>query len=327
MRNLSKRTMPQAAMAVCAMLIECAILVLSQHPGYCAQDADAPPVGKITRYHMATSLVRPYKLGERWREVIVYTPPGYDDPANTHRRYAVFYLLHGSPGKPIDFIHNGHWPELMQTQSAQLSLTDAILVMPDGNYEGGAFGDSEWINSADNHDLFEDFVTKQLVAWTDENFRTIRTPDGRVIGGVSEGGYGSLNIALHHPEVFHNVLALSGYFRNDGSGWARKIMGRAQAFLSYNSPLDYVESVPDAAEQCARWRDMHIYIGAGENEKRYLTESRQMVTVLVSHKIPAVLNIVPGKHGWGLWNTLFIDGLTRLSTSLPGQASPSRKLP
>ena len=301
-----------------ATIFVCALLFLSESEGYCARDVDAPAAGKIIRYRIATTLVRPYKLGQQWRSVIVYTPPGYDAPENARRRYPVFYLLHGSPGKPIDFVHNGHWPDLMQMLPGNMHLADAILIMPDGNYDGAVFGDSEWINSADNRDLFEDFVTKQIVGWADANLRTIPTPDGRVIGGVSEGGYGSLNIALHHPEVFHNVVALSGYFRNDGSGWARKIMGRTQTFLNHNSPLDYVEDVSGSDPRMPQWRQMRIYLGAGAEEKRYLIESREMAAELNAENIPTVLDIVPGKHGWGLWNALFVDSLTKLSGPING---------
>ena len=41
-------------------------------------------------------------LGGRRQEVLVYLPPGY--AAHPHRRYPVFYLLHGVPGLPTAFL-------------------------------------------------------------------------------------------------------------------------------------------------------------------------------------------------------------------------------
>src|SRR5262249_41359421 len=37
-------------------------------------------------------------MGETSRNVRVYLPPSYDDPAAAHRRYPVVYMLHGWPG-------------------------------------------------------------------------------------------------------------------------------------------------------------------------------------------------------------------------------------
>src|SRR5205085_1883013 len=40
----------------------------------------------------------------------------------------------------------------------------------------------------------------------------IASPSGRVIAGLSAGGYGAFDIALHHPNVFGAVESWSGYF-------------------------------------------------------------------------------------------------------------------
>ncbi len=96
-------------------------------------------------------------------------------------------------------------------------------------------------------------------------------------------------------------------------------MGRAQPYLSYNSPLQYVADGSQTNSNTTQWRQLHVYLGAGADEKRYLTESKQMADALAKDKIPAVLDIVPGKHGWGLWNALFIDSLSRLSLPPTGQ--------
>src|SRR5689334_16506361 len=74
--------------------------------------------GRVALYLLDTKLVRPYKRRQTGREVVVYTPPGYDDPANAARRYPVLYLLHGSPGNPWNFIKIGHWDRLLDQMAA-----------------------------------------------------------------------------------------------------------------------------------------------------------------------------------------------------------------
>ena len=54
-------------------------------------------------------------------------------------------------------------------------------------------------------------------AAVDRRYRTIRSGSGRAIGGLSEGGYGALNIGLHHPGRFRVIESWSGYQRADSS--------------------------------------------------------------------------------------------------------------
>ena len=46
------------------------------------------------------------------------------------------------------------------------------------------------------------FVSRDVVHAIDARYRTIAARDGRAIGGLSEGGYGALNIAMHTPQEF-----------------------------------------------------------------------------------------------------------------------------
>ena len=57
---------------------------------------------------------------------------------------------------------------------------------------------------------------------------------GRAIGGLSEGGYGAINIALQHPREFRVVESWSGYELADR---LPSIFGRNTALVAANSPL------------------------------------------------------------------------------------------
>jgi S-formylglutathione hydrolase FrmB len=179
------------------------------------------------------------------------------------------------------------------------------MVIPDGNYAGEHHGDSEWANSYDHRDLFEDYVAKDVVRWVDANLRSIPDAAHRIIGGVSEGGYGAVNIALRNPNVFGSAISFSGYFRNDGSGWARPVMGSDPKFLLANSPLDYIDSGLGTGRDRSAWRGIRFYLGAGADEKRYAEETKAMAGRLKDAGLPVVLQVSKGKHGWGLWDQLF----------------------
>jgi len=268
--------------------------------------------GQIVTVKLFTNLVKPLKSQDYERVIDIYLPAAYVNDVTKTQRFPVIYLLHGSPGYPKDFTSNGHWQIYLEQTAAANGFVAPILVAPDGNYTQAAFGDSEWLNSDDGQNKFEDFVVDQVVPWIDQHYRTIASAQGRVIGGVSEGGYGAVNIALHNPTVFSNVLALSGYYNNDGSGWARKMMGHNKEFLAYNSPLLFINS-PEAQQKfAAEWQQQHYFIGSGLDENRYTTESAEMVDELHDHGISADICQVDGKHSWALWNTLFIAGITNI---------------
>ncbi|BDI28093.1 endo-1,4-beta-xylanase [Capsulimonas corticalis] len=277
------------------------------------------PEGKVIRIAQTATLVR-NKKNLSSRDILVYEPPGYDDPENANRRYPVLYLLHGSPGNPSNFLNFGHWPEMMDREVQQGACVPAILVMPDGNYAGSKYGDSEWVNSADGRDRYEDYVAKETVAWADANLRTQSAAQSRILCGVSEGGYGAVNIGLHHPEVFGKVVALSGYYHNDGSGWARQVMGHDPQYLRANSPLDYLSGLDASSKSVSAWKKSLFYLGAGEDEGLYVTETRALASRFDELGIPQTLSVLSGHHGWGLWNALFVGAL---KTVLPPDSAPA----
>ena len=51
----------------------------------------------------------------------------------------------------------------------------------------------------------------------DENYRTLAKKESRALIGMSMGGYGVLNLAMLHPEIFANAYAMSpGLFDENG---------------------------------------------------------------------------------------------------------------
>jgi len=268
--------------------------------------------GEELRVDIATPRVRPFKDKELGRQVLVILPVGYDAPENALQRYPVLYLLHGSPGRPSNFVSIGHWPSLLSDLTKRAATQAAILVIPDGNASGVHYGDSEWANSADGRDKFEDYVVKDVVPWADANLRTAPDAAHRILGGVSEGGYGAVNVAMHNPTVFGGVMALSGYYRNDGSGWARPIMGHDPAFLRRNSPLDYISTSPGEKQDASAWKGIHFFLGAGADEKEYVDETRAMAARMKDAGLTVDLKVDSGKHGWGLWNQLFTSAVPLL---------------
>jgi pimeloyl-ACP methyl ester carboxylesterase len=64
---------------------------------------------------------------------------------------------------------------------------------------------------------WEDFVVRDVVRYVDDNYKTLPYPQSRGITGYEMGGFGALNLAMLHPDVFSTVYAISpGLFDNQG---------------------------------------------------------------------------------------------------------------
>ena len=107
-------------------------------------------------------------------------------------------------------------------------------------------------------------------------------------------------------------MALSGYYRNDGSGWARPMMGYDPVFLRRNSPLDYISTGLGEGQNASAWKGIHFFLGAGSDEKEYVDETRAMAARMKEAGLTVDLKVDGGKHGWGLWNQLFTSAVPLL---------------
>jgi pimeloyl-ACP methyl ester carboxylesterase len=133
------------------------------------------------------------------RRISVYLPPNYE---KSKQRYPVIYYLHGFMG--TDSI-SPNMKNILDEGIARNKIRPYILVIAD-NYT--LFSGSFYSNSPLTGNWI-DFEAKELVAYMDNNFRTIANRNARGIAGHSMGGYGALKIAMLYPDVFSCVYALS----------------------------------------------------------------------------------------------------------------------
>ncbi|MXO70837.1 alpha/beta hydrolase [Alteraurantiacibacter buctensis] len=135
------------------------------------------------------------------RTVLVVTPPGYDE--HPDRRYPVVYFLHGYWATPQMYQEMMHFDEAVQ--GAAEAGNEVILVMPDGHsaLKGGFYSSGPTVGD------YETMVADELVTWVDANYRTIPNADSRGLAGHSMGGYGTIRVAMKHPDVFSSIYMMS----------------------------------------------------------------------------------------------------------------------
>ncbi|GAC1616529.1 MAG: hypothetical protein NVS4B7_08980 [Ktedonobacteraceae bacterium] len=256
---------------------------------------DGQYVSMPTRGTIVQQSMTSVALGGQKKSFLVYLPPSYNTPQGQSRRYPTLYLLHGSPGANHDWFTAGKADQSADTLIALGKIPELILILPDGN--GQEATPSEWGNSFDQQQLIETYVVVDLVKYVDQNYRTVAQPAYRSIGGLSMGGFGAMNIAVHHPNVFGTVISLGGYYHAEGSIW-----GNNAAYIQQNSPANVFPGATLA------WK-LHIYLGAATSDEPYYTDTKQFAQELDTLHVPYHLDIQNGYHSWSVWQEQMYNAL------------------
>jgi enterochelin esterase-like enzyme len=228
-------------------------------------------------------------IGGRRQEVYVYLPPGY--ARDTTRRYAVFYLLHGFPGRPLALLLTVRAGVVEDILLARHRAQPLILVMPFGST--GTFTDKEWVDGVRPNEGWATFVSRDLVRAIDARYRTIASGSARALGGLSEGGYGALNIGLHHPGEFRVLESWSGYVKADD---LKPIFGGERRLLVANSPAAELRHVAHALRRARTY----VWFYSGTRD-RLRVENADFAAALARAGIRHRFLVFRGGHNWAIW--------------------------
>jgi enterochelin esterase-like enzyme len=188
------------------------------------------------------------------RASCVYLPPGYDPT----RRYPVVYLLHGLPGSPNEYVFGTRLGDFADSGITAGTLRPFIAVMPAAGQT--SHYDGEWAGP------WERELLDVVVPWADSTFSTIRSPHGRIVAGLSAGGYGAVDIALRNPTVFGTAESWSGYFTPLRDGPFREATA---ATLAANDPV----ALARAEAPTLRAGGMRFFVSTGPYHSHWILPS------------------------------------------------------
>jgi S-formylglutathione hydrolase FrmB len=223
---------------------------------------------------------------------VVDLPPSYE---GSERRYPVVYALHGLFEGPGFWERRGLARELSRLRADGV-VPDFIVVAVDG-------GNSFFMNGPLGR--YEDLVTKDLIAHVESTYRVIPGRGGRVLLGVSMGGYGALRIAFAHPELFAAVATHSAMLLEripsaaQGAGrWHMRAFHEAfgnpidEALWNANDPLNWARRVDPA-------RVPALYFDCGAKDRYGLARGHQMLDrILTDRGVAHRMELPPGDHGY-----------------------------
>ncbi|MCC5823234.1 MAG: hypothetical protein LAT64_08005 [Phycisphaerales bacterium] len=148
------------------------------------------------------------------RDLLVWLPPGYDEPDNADRDYPVLYMMDGQnifeqmPGLPGEW----HADETAQELVEAGEIRPLIIVgiphagehrlteyLPFGSIQGHGASGPEFVS----------WMRHEVMPRVERAFRVRTGPEHTGIGGSSLGGAISLYAATQHPDVFGRVIVES----------------------------------------------------------------------------------------------------------------------
>jgi len=246
----------------------------------------------ITREFDSTALQR------KWSNA-VYLPDGYE---TSNLKYPVLYLLHGHGQDLYAWVNFGHIQPTTDELIAHGEIPPAIIVMPDAG--------TTWF--VDRKEKMETAVIQDLIGDVQHTFRVIEARNGRVVAGLSMGGYGALRFVLKYPEMFAAAGLLSPAIYDpevpQGSGARRAgVFGAAEFDPQVWKELNY----PTLWEAfLAKKIAVPMYINSGDDDDFFIeAEATRLYSLLRKNGQPAELRIVDGAHKWPVWESTIGDAM------------------
>jgi enterochelin esterase-like enzyme len=247
---------------------------------------------------------------------LVYLPDGY---AESGQNYPVLYLLHGFGDNERTWMERAAIQTKADKMIAAGIMPRALIVMPGCTR-------CWWTDGA--KDKPETAFWNDLVPAVTARFRTIDKREGRVIAGLSAGGYGALRFALKYPDRFAAAAALSPAIYAE----APPAASAARISAPFVGP-DGQFSLPAWTEQnyprlMGRYFDqarrVPLYLVSGDSDKLGIAYETALCFKRLMEKQPDLveMRVVDGGHSWAVWSNAVDDAMAYLFrfTERPQQA-------
>lgn len=216
--------------------------------------------------------------------VHIYLPPCYNAQAY---EYPALYLIHGTAYEQGGFIQNG-LPRLAELQMGVGTLPPFIIVMPGADMNAGEGSKYSWTNWGNGS--YDDFFVNELIPFVDSKYSTWKSKEGRAIGGISRGGYWSVEIGFAHPDLFS---AVGGHSPSTGT-------------MLVNMPAGF--TMIQTAKSIEDLRTMRIWLDAGDGDWARI-DAKNLSEELDQNGVSNTLTFGQGIHEDAYWISRFNDYL------------------
>lgn len=218
--------------------------------------------------------------------VHVFLPPCHD-PAAT---YPALYLIHGTDAVFGGWVSRQRVDRVAGALMRSGELPPFIIVMPASDVNRGGRSVYSWSNNGKGS--FEEVLVGELLPFVERKYGAQATRAGRAIGGISRGGYWSIEAGFANPDAF---AAVGGHSPSIGT----YLIGMPRGFTGM---LFYAASIDGVKRQ-------RIWLDAGDRDWAR-ADAAKLSRELTAKGIEHTLDIGSGAHTDTYWTSRVKDYLS-----------------
>jgi enterochelin esterase-like enzyme len=146
------------------------------------------------------------------RDVTVYLPSQYFDPAYKALRFPVIEWIPNYPSGPEVVTDGYRLPEQLDAAITKRALPPTVVVMPDPTGVPKIGHDTECVDEVDGTPN-DTYLSADLREWALQKLGAAPDRKAWTIAGWSSGGYCAMNLVTRHPQWYGQAVSVSGYDR------------------------------------------------------------------------------------------------------------------
>jgi len=215
-----------------------------------------------------------------WRQMYIYTPPGYDSAIET--KYPVLYILHGGGEDERGWARQGKANLILDNLIAEGKAKPMLIVMPDANIGTGGFSADAIENGMKK---FESEMKKAIIPFVEKNYRAKVDAKSRALAGLSLGGIHTLYTGINNTDMFSYLGVFS-------SGWIIPMMNKT-ADAEYTFMKENADKINNNLKL--------FWFSEGGPEDIPYKNGKIMLGKFDELKIKHTYYEYPGGHTWPVW--------------------------
>ena len=234
---------------------------------------------------------------------LVYIPDGYDQGS---QYYPVLYLLHGAGDNETSWADKG----LVREKADQLIesgvIPPTLIVMP-------GCPACWWIDGP--RDKAETAFWSELVPTIEKRFRAIEKRQGRLLAGLSAGGYGVVRFVMRYPDRIAAAAAFSPAVYAEtppAASGARSHPAFVDADGKFSQSAWEARNYPALLD--GYFNQPHrvpLFLASGDNDRLGAAFESALLFKRMTARQPTLmeLRIVDGGHNWAVWAAVIDEAM------------------
>lgn len=261
--------------------------------------ADMPAGGKLFENGIPGTV-----SGFSARNAVIYLPPAY--LVAKRPQLPVMVMVAGQPGSPQRWLDSGNLERIMNKFAhGHHGLAPVVVVVdPNGSENGNTMCMDSQIAMAGT------YLAVDVPTWVKENL-DVQTDTSRwAFGGFSFGGTCAIQLGTEQPDIYPNILDLSGQLEpalaaNRSVTIQRSFGGNAAAFNA---------KTPLALLSRNKYHKSFAYMSVGSDDQHYGPEMSTLSAAAKASGMTVVVASVAGMgHSWKAAKVGLADGLNALA--------------